>query len=83
MTLTLAVKQRSRAPEDQMHCCHTSCAHSPDLIVLHNQMLNTLKRLENEEMIRNAEVSLHETFCTDNFVNNESIETTKVVVIVP
>lgn len=63
-----------------MHCCHTS---SPDLIVLHNQILNTSKRLEHEEMIRNAEISLHETFCTDNFVNNESIETIKVVVIVP
>ena len=83
MTLTLDVKQRSRAPENQMHCCHTSCAHSPDLIVLHSQMLNTSKRLEHEEMIRNAEISLNETFCTDNFVNNESVETIKVVVIVP
>ena len=82
MTLTLAVKRRSRAPEDQMHCCHISSAHSPDLIVLHNQKLNTSKRLEHEEMIRNADVSPSETFSTDNSVNNESIETLKVVVIV-
>ena len=58
MALTLAVKQRSRAPGDQMHCCHTTSVHSPDLIVLHNQKLNTPRRLEHEEMIGNAEISL-------------------------